>query len=278
MDFFSLCEQNDQPLKKKYDELISGSAEPAMVLIGAFCQKVVDEGVISKNMKPMDLRSFFEDGKLLNIYEWAAEISKHSKTKVVDQIVAERLDEYFEKRKKFDEFFPEFDKPNYGALNIGNGLGAISYGEYCITFQPNKLRDLGKLGYLSADSLNMFVSETLEVDVDGIKINCSTDQSKQFLAALKHSDDILEKESKLWAETLCGENAYIEAIFPNKVEPQHIYSVRISKIDYDIYWDYAFEEFREKLDELQRYKVNDFRKITDYLREHNLDWEVIISD
>ena len=74
---------------------------------------------------------------------------------------------------------------------------------------------------------------------------------------------------------LCNAADYIEAILHGELMPRNLEAVRISKLDFDLYWEYAYNEFRTKLSELDRFRVDSFAAIDEALHALGVTWEMV---
>jgi hypothetical protein len=273
MDFFSTCTLNDPELERLFNDLISTLTPYEVTILIHFTDKIINEGQVSINMRPTTLLDFLASSRYLNIYQWADLVLRRA-AKSKDEILKDKLGDYYEKRITFDHHFDNGEDFNYGTLNIG-GLGAERYGEYSVIVDREKIKSVGKLGYLDADSLRTYVTTSLTIDDATLSRHCSSDSYNHFLAALKHAHDILKESENRWPIIVCNSDDYIEAIFDVNLQPDQIITVRIAKSDFDLYWEYAFNEHREKLSELDRFRVDIFARIDEYLYNLGINWQEV---
>lgn len=273
MDFFAVCAANATDLEKDFDRALSGRPDDERNKLNTFASIVQREGRISINMRPTSLLDFLASDRMFNIYEWADHVVRKSR-KTKEEILEEKLKDFYEKRMIFDHHFDRGEEFYYGCLNIG-GLGTDRYGEYCVILHQASVCAEYEIGYLQGDSLRTYVSDDPVIDEAKLQSECATESHKHLLATIKHEGEILHADENQWPSILCNHDEYMEAIYIGEVLPAHIETVRISKIDYELYWDYAYNEFREKLGELDRYRVDTFSRIDEYLESIGKGWETV---
>jgi hypothetical protein len=262
MNFHTLCDSNTAHIETRYaDCLAVGGA--ARIRLEAFASRVSHTGAISVNMRPTVLLDFLHSGSHQNIHEWVDKILPHSsKTKAA--ILQEKLGDYYERRLAFDGFFDSGEQFHYGALTIG-GLGPVRYGEYCVVVSSAAIGARGTVGYLLRDSLSGYVTSDAKVDVNSLEKDCALDSQKHCLATVKHAFGLSAASEDAWPTMLCSGDDYVEAIFTGGLRSADATTVRIARIDYELYWEYAFNEFRSKLSELDRFRVDTFAQIVEKL-------------
>ncbi len=203
-----------------------------------------------------------------NIYKWASRTSAVS-GRGTSEIIEEKLDAYYPKRQGFDEMFENSHEFNYGALNIG-GLGAQAYGDYCVVLSDNFAMTAKDLVYLQSDSLNEYVNDFGEVDVSRLASESSTHEFRNFLAGIKLGNQIATVDESAWPSTLCSKRDYIEAIFSAEVRSGSVKEIRIAQFDFELYFMFAFENFRRHLGEADRYIIDNFTTILDLVDQQGL--------
>jgi len=173
----------------------------------------------------------------------------------------------------FDSFFESGLEFRYGALNIG-GLGASRFGEYCAIFHEGPAGCIH--GYLKGDSLNHYMAVGPKVDEDLLRVDCATEALKHMLLTLKHASEATAKPAANWPEMICNADCYAEAIIvQGDLKAARLSCVRIGKVDFDLYFEYAFREFSERLSELDRYRVDAFAQIDERLQALGISWETV---
>lgn len=273
MNFLELCERNETHLSSLFDDLLNNADGAARPLLVEFADVVAKKGRIGVNMRPMVLLDFLVTDRWLNIHQWAKKVSTRG-GKPIRDLLREKLRDYFDRRMAFDGHFESGLEFRYGALNIG-GLGAHRFGEYCAIFRQEALAGCG-FGYLKGDSLNHYMAVGPRVDEDRLQVECATEGQKHILLTIKHSSEAGTKPSHQWPDMVCNPDCYAEAIIvKGDLKAGHLSCIRIGKLDFDLYWEYAFLEFSERLSELDRYRVDSFAAIDERLQVLGVSWETV---
>ena len=273
MDFHKICGGNDPAIERAFHDLCAIAGDPDRASLLAFVEFVAREGRVGINMRPMVLLEFLGNGKLLNIHEWAARASVHGGLSA-EEALRQKLGSYYDRRVAFDGAFEEGHRFRYGALK-GGGLGAYQYGELCSIFQHAQVLSFCLVGYLKSDSLNAYMGVGAVLDEEKLSAECVSDACKHFLAGVKLADAAKSLPADRWPGALCNSVDYIEVILLGDLEPDHLDAVRIAKGDFDLYREYAYNEFREKLSELDRYRVDAFAQIDERLNAAGVPWEPV---
>ena len=277
MNLFTVCSDNGQRLKTEYE---SGFSEEEKPIAEAFLEAIRLEGRLSVNCKPTPLLKTLEEGVYLNRYEIARRKGVEEGTER-EAVLRETLGDYYERRTAFDRYWEAGESFLYGALNIGNA-GASRYGEYCLVWKEDLPLNYQK-GYLEGDSLRCFVPpDTCVVDEAAIREKCACHATKQYLALQKHREEALNHEAKHWANCLCNEGGYIEAIFGNgtgEVAISYIEEIRLPQENKKWYED-TEQELRllddeeyaifEETDAETAQMVTAFQKISEIIAERGL--------
>lgn len=282
MNLFAVCSDNGQLLKAQYESDFSSSEKPKSK---AFLEAIRLEGRVSVNCKPTPLLKTLEEGVYLNRYEIARRKGVEEGTER-EAVLRETLGDYYERRTTFDRYFELGEAFLYGALNIGN-VGAMQYGEYCIVWKADLPSDYQK-GYLEGDSLRCFVPpDTCVVDEAALSVSGACHETKQYLALQKHREEVLSLEANRWANCLCNEEGYIEAIFTDgtgKIAVSYIEEIRLLQpnsiwyADVELKLQMMSEEERtryEETDEVEYRLVTSFQEIKEVLKYRNLSWRII---
>lgn len=273
MDLFASAAVNADALFQRFNSLMDGTAEEARPVLRQFAQKVQDEGKISINMRLSVLLRLVSLGEHQNVYEGAdSQAAQSSLTR--EEILRERLGSYYERRIAFDRHFERGEQLRYGALNLGS-LGALRYGEYCAVFSPAFAAGLSELAYLALDSLNSYMLPGPAVDVDRLQQDICLHSHRHYLATLKYAADVCCLPEELWSGLLCSQADYIEAIFVGNLQPESLQVVRMPQVDFEIYFHFAFEEFRGRLSEFDRSLVESFTLTLSHLQRQAIALEGI---
>jgi hypothetical protein len=272
MNIFDEAANNSANLQRRFDEIISPLSSTEKSKIQRFVDNIAANGSLGINMRQTVLIAFLTTDEYQNIYEWADRVSVFSK-KNSDEILQERLTTFYERRKVFDDAFDDGKLFHYGAL-ITTGIGAPNYGDFCIVLS----RDVGKhvrIVYLLRDSLKTYFLPGPILDEDSIRHDVALDELKHILAGIKHCAAVLRSEEKTWGSLLCSNDDYIEAIFSGTMTSDKIREVRISKSDYDLYFYFAFDGFREKLDTATRTLIEGFAFVVKLLASRGINLQPV---
>ena len=273
MNFAETCRANAPHLAKSFEEAIGAADTATSATLLRFAERIYREGCVGINMRPMVLVDFLDRDDLLNIHEWAERVSARAGKPSVE-VLRDKLGPFFERRMTFDRHFDRGLKFRYGALNIG-GLGANRFGEYCLVFNHGRIATRCTVGWLKNDSLNYYMTDEPKVDEAKLCADCASDEQKHILATLKHASELVTRRPDDWPRMVCREDCYIEAIIEGSLRLDSLGSVRIGKLDFDLYWEYAFIEFTSKLSELDRYRVDAFAAIDERLQAAGVSWETV---
>ncbi len=272
-NFLELCERNQDRLSSQFGALLNGADCTTRKTLVEFAEAIKAKGRIGVNMRPMVLLDFLVTDRWFNIHHWAKKMSARG-GKPVETILREKLRDYFDRRMAFDGFFESGLEFRYGALNIG-GLGAHRFGEYCAILQNESLGGC-RVGYLKGDSLNQYMEVGLKVDEDRMRADCATETQKHMLLTIKHASEAVAKPDHQWPDMVCSADCYAEAIIvEGDVKAGHLSCIRIGRVDFDLYWEYAFLEFSNRLSELDRYRVDCFAAIDERLQLLGVSWETV---
>ena len=240
MKFFEdCCQRNTTVLEKALKELLEEVDGSTKADLSAFADRVEREGQVGMNMRPMVLLDFLQNDRLMNIHEWAAHKSSRSK-KSLDDILREKLGPYFDRRIAFDNHFEGGTRFRYGTLSIG-GLGPRQYGEYCAVFKHADVMEQCQVGYLKSDSLNNYLTPDLDINEVKLRCECAPESHKHMLATMKHADKLTGEPQERWPEMLCSGDDYVEAVLAGDLSPGNVAAVRISNVDYELYWEHAYK-------------------------------------
>lgn len=241
MNLFTACADNGIRLKERYD----GFSEEERSKAEPFLNAIQTEGRLSVNRRPAPLLGILQERVYCNIYRFAQRESV-KEGKSAEEIMREKLPaDYFAKRSAFDNFFEAGTSFLYSALNIGNA-GSVHYGEYCIIWK-SEIRPAYAIGYLNGDSLNCFMKDAHTVDAEKLTVSCACHETKQYLALEKLGEAVLSEGEKLWANRLCNDKEYIEAIFENgtgEISVSYVEEIRLPESKLDEYEDDMREYYR----------------------------------
>jgi hypothetical protein len=284
MNIFDIANQNLDSLKTRY-KLLKEKYEDQdnFGIFSKFVKLVKDKWSISINMRQGVLNNFLIAGKYKNVYEvkkeQGGELRKVRKLEISEeQAVKRHLKDYYKSRVTFDRTFEDGAKFKYGALNIG-GLGLKKYGDYCVVIKREQSEDYTSLALIKEDSLN-YVEED-HLNIERLSQDIANRECVHTLVALKHENDIEGIPTDELASMICCNECYVEAITTDDILNKHIESVRMSKKDYHLYYDYLYKNFLSELstselsDIVKRYWLEDFRNMQELLTKQGIELEVI---
>jgi hypothetical protein len=273
MNLFDIAIKNASSIEKRFHGEQSRLTSSEADCLGRFIDRVDQHGCVAINMRQMVLLNFLLYGQHQNIYEWARSVAIYSSMST-DDILREKLKTYYERRIAFDTFFHRGDEFHYGTLNLA-GMGPTYYGNFCAAFKDAPFSTRLKTAYLRSDSLKTYVDASSNVDRVAIEEDATPHTHKHYLAGIKHANSTYYTPETEWPSMLCSNVDYIEAVFVGSSTPDDLEEVRMLKSDYELFFHYAFEEFREKLSEADRALVDGFVMILKYLKSHGIHLEVI---
>jgi hypothetical protein len=273
VNLFVIAAENAVALEKDMADLLTKIPAAHRTKLTCYSDKVQRNGRISVNMLQRTLNSFLSLERHVNMHEWVSWMVLFSPIDP-DEILRERLGEFYERRVVFDGYFEGGESFRYGALNIG-GIGTWFYGEYCILLKEEVSRR-PEVTYLRSDSLKTYVLPGPKVDENAIRRDAAPHDNRHCLAVLKHAGEVPSIDEDQWAGMLCSNNNFIEAIFTGELTPDQVEAVRMPMPDYEVRFHFAFESFRDKeLSEYDKRFVEEFRVMMLHLRKRNIPLEVI---
>jgi hypothetical protein len=273
IDIFALALVNTASLESRLRSLLDSLQANEGLTLEQFTAFVTQNARISINMSRETLNSFLSLGRHRNIYEWADQQSLLS-GRDKEEILKEKLKDYYERRVSFDQSFLEGKAFRYGALNIG-GVGLISFGDYCLVFKLSIPADPQKAAYLANDSLNYYMPVPFAIAEDKLSADLALHSHRGFLAALKHKTSVCVVPPDEWPCITCSDSGYIEAIFVECPNRDDLECVRMSVERYQELVDLSFEDYRRDLPEGERAIIGHFVMILEQLNFHNINLETL---
>jgi hypothetical protein len=273
MNLFSTANRNGAAIERRFHNELSLLTPEEADDLERFVDIVKQQGRVAINMRQMVLLNFLTFEKHHNIYEWAQLVASYS-SMTVDDILREKLKAYYERRVAFDSFFHRGNEFHYGTLSLA-GMGLTYYGNFCSAFRDETFSTSVEIAYLRDDSLKTYVNAPDIVDSAAIERDATPHTHKHYLAGIKHAGGSYHIPETQWPSMLCSNTDFIEAVFVRSLTPDDLQEVRMLKSDYDLFFHYAFEEFREKLSEADRALVDGFVMILKHLRDRGVHLEVI---
>ncbi|SPF39519.1 hypothetical protein SBA4_2350006 [Candidatus Sulfopaludibacter sp. SbA4] len=271
VDLFEIAANNRDALEARFSALLSSASTDLAGTVQRFADTVLSHGRVSVNMRPMSLLSFLVLGFHQNIYEWSRSRGEES-GRPAEEIIREKLGDFYAKRVAFDRYFDKGETFRYGALNIG-GPGATVYCDYCTILQ-NSASDNPEIAYLRSDSLKTYFKADGALDEAALREDAAPHSHRHVCACLKCAPELSATAAAGWAALLCSNSDFVEAVFSTPTTPVDVESVRIESSQYRELFRYGFENFREKLTDERRNLVEAFVLIKRLLRENSIPLEV----
>ncbi len=131
------------------------------------------------------------------------------------------------------------------------------------------------MAYLRSDSLDTYVTESLTLDEAAIAQDVAPHTHRQFLAAIKHSGQIVAHPMQKWPQLLCNDVDFVEVIFAGEAEASELEKIRMARSDYEVYFDYAFDDLRGSLPDADRYRVSGFVMMLRLLDDRKIPLELV---
>jgi hypothetical protein len=258
LDLFATAEGNRAALEARYSALRAGKEPGSASQLDAFADYVGRHGLVSINMRPWVLSNLLVEDAYQNMYEFASEQSAVS-GRDADEVLREKLGSLYGKRLAFDGAFVDGRRFRYGALNLG-GTGMTCYGQFCVVLKP--LFHAGHaMAYLVGDSLRTCLDSAGALIRAVVEQQTAPHSHRQFLAALKHANDLPSRSESDWPALVCCNSEFIEVIFLREVKTDSIGEVRIGQPEYQTLWDLAFADFARELGAGESALANDFVQI-----------------
>ena len=155
LNLFEIARKNAAELDDRFSALSSTASPGFGSSLQKFSDLVQHHGRVTINMRPMSFLSFLVNGCHQNMYEWAQSRAAES-GRPVEEIIQERLGDFYGKRTSFDRSFLNGEAFRYGALNIG-GAGVSVYGDYCLVIKNQLCEATHASAYLRSDSLKTYL-------------------------------------------------------------------------------------------------------------------------
>lgn len=171
------------------------------------------DGRASVNRRPAALLSFLNDGRMLNQFEFA-EQRAHQEGRLADEVLHDNLGSYYARRIAFEEAMGGGQRFHYAAMNIG-GLGSPRYGPYCIVLRQGPSAALPHEPlWVSEDSLKgPWWTTNDALDEPCLSEGVATPPEGHVLTALKLTEAGSPGPESGWAERVCNQDEYVEALF-----------------------------------------------------------------
>lgn len=229
INIFSLANTTQEKIEKEYHEYINSVNQEKREPLVNFNGVLDEESTISLNVKSKVLMEMFNGSHYLNIYEYSEILAKQKAIKV-DQILKERLKNYYLPRITFDSAIENGTKLYYCSLNIGN-VGLFKFGYYNLNYSTD-LFDDNNICYLEDDSLKSYMLDEKTVNFERLENCIANNETKSYFITLKHKHQIVNLEAHQLAEMVCNNDTYIEVIHDTKMTISDIKEMRFPKKKY----------------------------------------------
>lgn len=205
------------------------------------------DGRVAINMRLSVLAGFLEQGRHLNVYEWATAEAARTGAKR-EGVLRAKLGRFYERLMAFEAGFERGEVFRYGALNMG-GCGVCHYGEFCTVYH-NKFPAASEVAYLRGDSLRKYVSA-----------------------------DVVSTEQSRWPDLLCSNSDhapdFVEAVFVGEATCAGLQAARVPQGEHDRYFADLFEESRGALSAARGSLLDTFIRVKEHLDALGVPLEVI---
>ena len=275
LNLFEIATNNAPELDDRFSALSSTASPGLGSSLRKFSELVRHHGRVTINMRPMSFLSFLVNGCHQNMYEWAQSRAAES-GRPVEEIIQERLGDFYGNRTSFDRSFVNGEAFRYGALNVG-GPGVSVYGDYCIVVRNLLFEATHASAYLRSDSLKTYMRVDGTLDEPLLLKETSPHSHRHVFAGLKHASDLGSAAEEQWPVLLCSKTEFIEVVFSSELKLSGIEAVRLEANLYRELFEFGFENFRVKLTDERRFVFEAFVMIKKILRENKIPLEVAKS-
>jgi hypothetical protein len=276
MDIFQAAKQNSASLQQRVEALLGQSdVHRDPLVLQRFHQLVQDQSRLSVNMRPIRIRTFLYEQRLLSARE-QAELDGPEAGVSTETLLRERQGRWYERRTAFEQFFEEGDRFLYGAVNLGN-LGAIEYGLFCTVFKDQALVERWRSVYVPGNSLDLYVRRDLTVNDAAVRKDVAEHSYRAHVALLKHQGDIATTAEQRWPAMICSRNCFVEAIFIARVTPEEVEEVRVPEDELQRMYGLVADSFARSLTEDELNDAALFIEITRALEAHNLLLKAVVN-
>jgi len=234
------------------------------------------DGRVAINMRLSVLAGFLEQGRHLNVYEWATAEAARTGAKR-EGVLRAKLGRFYERLMAFEAGFERGEEFRYGALNM-EGCGVCHYGEFCTVYRSD-FPAASEVAYLRGDSLRKYVSADAKVDDVAVRRDAAPHGRRQCLATMKHSADVVSTEQSRWPDLLCSNSDhapdFVEAVFVGEATCAGLQAARVPQGEHDRYFADLFEESRGALSAARGSLLDTFIRVKEHLDALGVPLEVI---
>jgi hypothetical protein len=256
LDLFAIAVANAPAIEQRFQAVIEKMPLEGAAVVKRFASWVEAKALISINVQLFVVRNILDGAVHQNTYELAEDRAGLSGRNAED-ILHERLQDYYPARIGFDRAFTDGEKFRYGTMHAG-GVGLTDYGPYCMVLTRGFLESLNQVAYLPGDSLRICLRADHSVDEDAVRHSAAPHTHRHIMVAAECSTDIPSEDEGVWPQLLASKDRYFEVIFIGEVGINAVECVYVKKAEYAARWESAFESFGAKLDPASRALVEDF--------------------
>lgn len=255
MDIFAIAEANSERVGQSFESAMQPLPEVEARSVKQFADWVKSHSLISINVKLFVIVELLNGRSFQNIYEWADEQAALS-SRPVEDILRERLQGFYDRRRSFDGAFENGTAFRYGAINAG-GAGLTNYDPYCLVFTRDFQETRDSIAYLPGDSLIICFDRDGNFREDVVETSVAPHSERHLMVAKERLREIAGTEETTWPALVVSAGRYFEAVFLGEVRLNAIGSVRMMRAEYDRIWDLAFGSFARKLGAAERALIQD---------------------
>jgi hypothetical protein len=276
MNLFQIARDNAEAFSRRYEAMRAATDAAALAILDQFVAAVLSDGRLSVNLRPTALLRFLAlEGRYYNVHEWADDLALRS-GQPREELLRQRLKDYYDPRMAFDRFLDQGAQFRYGALNLG-GLGAIHYGTYCLVFGAAFASGLSELAYLWADSLETYLLPGEVIDEAGLRHDACPHSHRHCQAALKHGVEAVGLTEESWPALVCSRSGFIEAVFIAHPIPGDVQAVRMDRFDYELYSSFVVDAALGRLSDYDRHLVDEFDTLLSLLEKSSIPLETVAA-
>ncbi|HEX3526953.1 MAG TPA: hypothetical protein VH988_07785 [Thermoanaerobaculia bacterium] len=272
IDLFAIATENATAIAEAFAALCADLPPEGLAPLVRYAERVQETGRISINMKQDHLNGFLTSRQHQNTYERAEQTAAET-GRPREEILRESLKAFYELRVTFDHSFQDGERFRYGALNIG-GMGAITYGEYCVVLQGQVSSGRSQVAYVRADSLKTYMLGPILNETD-IRKDATPHAHRHHLATLKHASDVPGCPEDGWPHLLCSSSDCVETIFTGAVSPTDTEVVRMPRPDYDDRMRRALDGSLGTAAEHEKRLLGIFKNVQKELRSNRIPLELV---
>ena len=273
LDLFSIAKDNAAAVQTAFESTIAALPEKQARVMDEFASWVEAEALISINVKLYVIVEILAGRCYQNTHEWAREQSRLS-GRNAEELLRERLREFYERRVAFDRACISGESFRYGALNAG-GAGLVEWDPYCAVLTRDFQTSLSDIALLPGDSLRICFGSDGSLNTGVIQSRAVPYTHRHWMVAKERANELHSTRRIDWAGLVLSPRRYFEVLFTDNVSLQAVHCVRVLKTEYDRKWEMAFANFAKELNEADRALVNDFVQLQRAVVDGKVELEVI---